>query len=61
VLKNRLFVTVVKSISVDSKAILSLVIMPSRNIIMFWFSKQIIRAKVILVSLFGYTNKGICI
>jgi hypothetical protein len=35
VLKNRLFVTVVKSISVNSKAILSLVIMPSRNIIMF--------------------------
>jgi hypothetical protein len=32
--KNRLFVTVVKSISADGKAILLLVIMPSRNIIM---------------------------
>jgi hypothetical protein len=34
VLKNRLFVTVVKSISTDSKAILPLVIVLGRNIIM---------------------------
>jgi hypothetical protein len=35
VLKNRLFITLIKSISADSKAISSLVIMSSRNIIMF--------------------------
>jgi hypothetical protein len=34
VLKNRLFMTVVKSISANGKAILSLVIVPGRNIIM---------------------------
>jgi hypothetical protein len=34
VLENRLFVTVVKSISADGKAIPSLVIVPGRNIIM---------------------------
>jgi hypothetical protein len=61
VLENRLFVTVVKSISADGKAIPPLVIMPSRNIIMSWFSEQITGAKVVLVLLFGYTNKGICI
>jgi hypothetical protein len=33
VLKNRLFVTVVKSISANGKAISSLVIIPGRNII----------------------------
>jgi hypothetical protein len=59
--ENRLFVTVVKSISADSKAILSLVIVPGRNIIMSWFSEQITRAEVVLVLLSGYTNKGICI
>jgi hypothetical protein len=59
--ENRLFVTVVKSISADGKAIPSLVIMPGKNIIMSWFSEQITEAKVILVLLSGYTNKGICI
>jgi hypothetical protein len=58
--ENRLFVTVVKSISVDGKAIPSLVIMLGRNIIMSWFSKQMTEAKVVLVLLSGYTNKGIC-
>ena len=59
--KNRLFITVVKSISADGKAILSLVIMSGRSIIVSWFSENIIRAKVVTVSLLGYTNKGICI
>jgi hypothetical protein len=58
--ENRLSVTVVKSISVDGKAILPLVIMSGRNIMMSWFSEQITRAEVVLVSLFGYINKGIC-
>jgi hypothetical protein len=59
--ENWLFVTVVKSISTDGKAIPFLIIVPGRNIIMSWFSEQITRAKVVLVLLFGYTNKGICI
>jgi hypothetical protein len=59
--ENRLSVTVVKSISADGKAIPPLVIVPGRNIIMSWFSKQMTGAEVVSVSLFGYTNKGICI
>jgi hypothetical protein len=59
--KNRLSVTVIKSIFADYKAISFLMIMPSRNIIMSWFSKNIIRAEVITVLLLGYINKKICI
>jgi hypothetical protein len=59
--ENRLSVTVVESISVDGKAIPPLLIVPSRNIIIFWFSEQITGAEVVLVLSFGYTNKGICI
>jgi hypothetical protein len=58
--ENRLSVTVVKSISADGKAIPPLVIVPSKNIIMSWFSEQITEAEVISVSLSSYTNKGIC-
>jgi hypothetical protein len=61
VLKNRFSVTVVKSIFANGKAILSLVIVPGRNIIISWFNKQITGTKVVSVLLFGYTNKGICI
>jgi hypothetical protein len=59
--KNRLFVTVVKSIFADGKAISPLVIVPGRNIIVFWFSENITEAEVMTVSLLGYINKGICI
>jgi hypothetical protein len=59
--ENRLSVTVVKSISADGKAIPPLVIVPDKNIIMSWFSKQITGAEVVSVSLSGYLNKGICI
>jgi hypothetical protein len=59
--KNRLFVTVVKSISADGKAISPLVIVPGRNIIVSWFSENITRAEVVTVLPLGYTNKGICI
>jgi hypothetical protein len=58
--ENRLSVTVVKSISADGKAIPPLVIVPGRNIIMFWFSKQMTRAEVVLVLPSGYINEGIC-
>jgi hypothetical protein len=59
--KNRLFITVIKSISADDKAIPFLVIMPGRNIIMSWFSKNITKAKVIMILPLSYTNKGIYI
>jgi hypothetical protein len=59
--ENRLSVTVIKNIFADSKAIFSLVIVPSKNIIISWFSKQMTRAKVVSVSLFSYINKRICI
>jgi hypothetical protein len=57
--KNRLSVTVIKSISADGKAIPLLVIVPSRNIIVFWFSENITRAEVVTILPLGYTNKGI--
>jgi hypothetical protein len=59
--KNRLSVIVIENISVNGKAILSLVIMLSKNIIMSWFSEQITRAEVILVLLSGYINKKMCV
>ena len=59
--ENRLSVTVMKSISVDGKAIHSLlVIVPGRNIIVSWFSDKITDAKVVSMPPSGYTNKGIC-
>jgi hypothetical protein len=59
--KNCLSVTIIKSISVDSKAIPPLVIIPSVTIIVSWFYKNMTRLKVIIVSLTKYTNKRICI
>jgi hypothetical protein len=59
--ENWLFVTVVKSISADGKTISSLVIMPGRNIIVFWFSENITETEVVTVLFLGYINKGICI
>jgi hypothetical protein len=59
--ENRLFVTVVESISADGKAILPLVIVPGRNIMMSWFSEQMTGAEVVSVSPSGYTNEGICV
>jgi hypothetical protein len=61
VLKNWLFVTVIKNISADRKAILPLVIMLSKNIIVSWFSENITKAEVVIILLLGYINKGICI
>jgi hypothetical protein len=58
--ENRLSITVIKSISADDKAIFPLVIMLSKNIIVFWFSENMIRAEVVTVLSLGYTNKGIC-
>jgi hypothetical protein len=60
VLKNRLSVIVIKSIFADGKAISLLVIVPGRNIIVFWFSENITEAEVMTILPLGYTNKRIC-
>jgi hypothetical protein len=57
--QNRLSITIVKCISIDGKAILLLVIIPSVIIIEKWFYKKMTGHKLIIVSLSGYTNKGI--
>jgi hypothetical protein len=59
--ENRMFLTIIKSISVDRKAIFPVVIVLKKNIIVNWFTKNITDHKRITVSDFGYTNKGICI
>jgi hypothetical protein len=57
--KNRMSLTVIKSISADRKAISLVVIVPRKNIIVNWFAKNITGHKRITVSDSGYTNKGI--
>jgi hypothetical protein len=59
--KNRLSLTVIKSISTDGKAIPLLIIVLSILIIESWFHKNITRHKLVTVSLTSYTNEGICI
>ena len=61
ILENRLSITIVKCISIDGKSILLLVIVLSVIIIEKWFYKKMIGHKLIIVSLSGYTNKGICL
>jgi hypothetical protein len=61
ILKNRLFITIVKYISINEKSILLLVIILSVIIIEKWFYKKITRHKLIIISLSSYTNKGICL
>jgi hypothetical protein len=59
--ENRMFLTVIKSISADRKAISFVVIVLRKNIIVNWFAENITGHKRIMVSNSGYTNKGICI
>jgi hypothetical protein len=59
--KNRIFLTVIKSISADKKAISFVVIVLKKNIIVNWFAENITSHKRITVSDSGYTNKKICI
>ena len=61
ILENCLFVIIVKYISIDKKSILLLVIILGVIIIKKWFYKKMIRHKLVIVSLSGYTNKGICL
>jgi hypothetical protein len=57
--KNHLSLTIVKSISIDSKAISPLVIVPSVTIMVSWFHENMIGHEIIIVSPTGYTNEGI--
>jgi hypothetical protein len=59
--KNRMSLTVIKSISANKKAIPSIIIILRKNIIVNWFIKNITGHERITVSDFGYTNKKICI
>jgi hypothetical protein len=57
--ENRIFLTVIEYISADGKAIPPVVIIPNTMTMISWFYTRIIRHKVIIVSLTGYTNEGI--
>jgi hypothetical protein len=57
--KNRLSLTVVKSISTDSKSIALLIIMPSILIIETWFHEKMTEHKLVTVSSTSYINKCI--
>jgi hypothetical protein len=59
--ENCMFLTVIKSISVDKKAISFIVIILRKNIMVNWFAENMTGHKRIIVSDFSYTNKGICI
>jgi hypothetical protein len=59
VLKNHLSLTIVKRISIDSKAIPLLIIVPSILSIETWFYEKMIGYKLVTVSSTSYTNKGI--
>jgi hypothetical protein len=59
--ENRLSIIIVECISADGKSILLLVIVPSVYIIEKWFYKKITSYKLVIVSLSGYTNEGICL
>lgn len=61
VLENRLSLTIVESIFIDSKAIPLLIIVLSILIIKSWFYKNITKHELVTVSLTSYTNKGIYI
>jgi hypothetical protein len=59
--ENHISLIVIKSISINRKSKLLVVIIPGVLIIKNWFNKNITSYKVIIISLNRYTNKGICI
>ena len=59
--ENRISLTIIESISADSKAIPPVVIVPRVIIMVSWFHENITSHEVIIVSPTGYTNEGICI
>jgi hypothetical protein len=58
--ENRMSLTIIESISTDSKAILLVVIVPRVMIMVSWFHENITGHEVIIVSPTRYTNEGIC-
>jgi hypothetical protein len=58
--ENRISLIIIEYISIDSKAIPPVVIIPEVIIMVSWFYENITGYKVITVSPIGYTNKGIC-
>jgi hypothetical protein len=61
ILENRISLIIIKYISIDSKAISLVVIIPEIIIIISWFHENITSYKVIIVSPIGYINEGIYI
>jgi len=59
--KNRISLTIIESISIDSKAIPPVVIIPGVIIMVSWFHENITSHKVITVSPTRYINEGIYI
>ena len=59
--ENRISLTIIESISIDSKAIPLVVIVPRVIIIVSWFYENMTSYEIIMVSLTRYTNKGIYI
>ena len=59
--KNRISLTIIESISTDSKAIPPVVIVPGVMIMVSWFHENMTSHEVITVSPTGYTNEGIYI
>jgi hypothetical protein len=57
--ENRISLTIIESISADSKAIPPVVIVSGVMIMVSWFYENMTGYKVIIVSPTGYTNKGI--
>ena len=58
--ENRISLTIIESISIDSKAIPPVVIVPRVMIMVSWFHENMTGHEVIIVSPTGYTNEGIC-
>jgi hypothetical protein len=60
ILENRMSLIIIEYISVNSKAIPPVVIIPGVIIMVSWFHENITGYKVIIVSPIRYTNEGIC-
>jgi hypothetical protein len=59
ILENRMSLTIIKYISIDSKAIPLVVIIPGIMIMVSWFHENMTGHEIIIVSSTGYTNEGI--
>ena len=61
ILENRMSLIIIKYISINSKAIPLVIIIPGVIIIVSWFHENITGHEVIIVSPIGYMNEGIYI